>query len=397
MFKCVTADETDTTTVFFLTTEDLTPPLTAPHFIRALSRLKKPQRKLFLWVESVLCQFIRENIGKRPEDLRRCLSGLGFDTAATEAVARFWREALAIRDFGAPQVRHLKGADILTFLKLSNTLPELCQEAENQALVTGINQLLCLSFEGVGRPTTADLIQSFGHTDIDTINQVAIYLAGMMVGGYPTLSTLELTEIIQNALKPASTAKKSPKLAVTLLNTGIPDTAYQTQYAWGKDLSRENLTYLIISLSVSIEAFKVLRQLGAAFRHAKERYEAECDMLSAYDLVPNFIELLEIMRNCLTAQITEKASLEIQLTAPTRDEEAFAIMDNVVEDCRRAAEKHHTRDTLKLMLMMSITAVRLLDILKNKDKQRIKDGVSPQNQAWLGFGVALVTRLAQEL
>ncbi len=184
-------------------------PLAAAQVMIALNRLPKKGKRLFAWVHHTLIAFVRDRLGKSPENVEATLKAVGIEAAIARRGSAWWRDALALRDHLAPMAKGwiLNDAEKAAGARAGKGLfdhPDYA--AAKAAVIADLSLMACATGEG----TPAAMLEALAYDEAtDPLVLQALRVASDMAGaGDPAADVNDSDEadepLSENGYRPQS-------------------------------------------------------------------------------------------------------------------------------------------------------------------------------------------------
>ena len=280
-------------------------PLAAAAVMNVLNRLSKKEKRLFAWVHATLVSYVRERLGKSPENVEATLKAVGIEAAVARRAAVWWRDALALRDSLAPMAKSwgLNDAEKAAADRAGQGLFAHRDYAPARAaLFADLSLMACATGAGMPVEILEDLAADFR---TDPAMLAAIRLASDAAGAGDPVNEIDNTaEITANELSENGYRKRSEALCDEI----------------APKLAASNQVFFSLMLASFLKTFLWMTTRPEILKRCREASGLEKD--SAFQRFMEGVLCLEDFSRCLASRLEDVDMAKIRLPNPKTEEAA---------------------------------------------------------------------------
>ncbi len=328
-------------------------PLAAAEVMNVLNRLAKKEKRLFAWVHATLVAYVRERLGKSPENVEATLKAVGIEAAVARRCAAWWRDALTLRDNLAPMAKSwgLNDAEKAASDRAGKGLfdhPDYA--AAKAALFADLSLMACATCAG----TPVEILESLAADfQTDPVMLAAIRLASDAAGaGDPADDIDNTSEIEANELSENGYRKRSEALCDVIQ----------------PKLAASNQVFLSLMLASFLKTFLWMTTRPEILKRCREASGLAKD--AAFHRFLEGVLCLEDFSRCLASRLEDVDMAKIRLPSPKTEEAAEERCEKMAATFMKAIDgENDDLIALKNWLLIAAVLNNFLNFLE-KDEGR---------------------------
>ncbi len=296
-------------------------PLAAAEVMNILNRLAKKEKRLFAWVHATLIAYVRERLGKSPENVEATLKAVGIEAAVARRGAAWWRDALALRDSLAPMTKSwgLNDAEKAAADRAGKDLFDHPDYAPAKAaLLADLSLMACATGAGTPLEILEDLAADF---QTDPVTLAALRLASDAAGaGDPADDIDDTSEIEANELSENGYRKRSEALCDLIQ----------------PKLAASNQVFLGLMLASFLKTLVWMTRRPEILKRGRKASGLEQD--AAFHRFMEGVLCLEDFSRCLAFRLEGVDMDRIRLPSPKTEEAAEERCEKMAETFMKAID-----------------------------------------------------------